>query len=143
MRKVISNILKPRHKISKAPTHISREPKYVEVEWRGGKSERRNYIKVVSLNEFADVEGILDTLRDRNTVVILKVKPRLVQEKLELKRALKRIQRTVDAIGGDIAGVKEDIIVMAPPDMEIWRPEGSFMTTPIDTSMPEAAPAVA
>ena len=118
---IFDSIIKPKHKVS-TPTSVSKEPKYIEVDWKGGKSDTRDYVRVLSLNEFSDVEGILDRLRDRNSIVILKIKPKLVQEKIELKRALKRIQRTCQAIGGDIAGIKEDVIVITPPEMEIARP---------------------
>lgn len=106
---------------ARAPTQVSREPKYVELDWKGGKADAAHVLRVVSLNDFTDVEAVLDLLRDRSNVVILKVKPTLVAEKMELKRAIKRIQRTCAAIGGDIAGVKEDIIVITPPSIKINR----------------------
>ena len=120
MRRLIDKILKPSVG-AKAPTHVSREPKYLELDWKGGKADSAHVLRVLSLNEFTDVEGILAHLRDRSNVVVLKVKPSLVQEKMELKRALKRIQRTTSAIGGDIAGIKEDIIVITPPSVRIAR----------------------
>lgn len=131
---VLDNIFGPKHKVSKAPTTVSREPKYLEVNWGGETTSTKEYIRVLSLNEFSDVELVLDKLRDKNNIIVLKVKPRLVQEKLELKRALKRIQRTCQAIGGDIVGVKEDIIVIAPSSVSIIRPSESASTTPTEVT---------
>jgi len=105
----------------KTPTTVAREPKYVEVDWQGHQAETNQHVRVVTLNDFADVEGILEYLRDRNNIVVMKVKPRLVQEKMELKRALKRIQRTTQAVGGDLAGIREDIILITPPSISISR----------------------
>jgi len=120
MKKVIERLFRPSVG-AKTPTRVSREPKYLELDWKSGRAASRYTLRVLPLNDFTDVEGILDHLRDRSSVVILKVKPSLVQEKLELKRALKRVQRTCAAIGGDIAGIKEDIIVITPPDIAIFR----------------------
>ena len=126
MRRVLDKLLKPSVG-ARAPTRVSREPKYLEVNWRSANVNQNYVVRVLPLNDFADVEGILDHLRDRNNIVILKVKPSLVQEKMELKRALKRIQRTSGAIGGDIAGVKEDLIVITPPSVKIARAGGEAM----------------
>jgi len=133
MRKVFNKIFKPSVG-ARAPTRVSREPKYVELDWKGGQRDTKFVLRVLSLNDFTDVEGILDSLRDRNAIVVLKVKPNLVQEKLELKRALKRIQRTCAAIGGDIAGIKDDIIVITPPDISIFRAGTAVIAQPELTS---------
>lgn len=117
---LLDNLFKPR-RISRTPTEVSKEPKYVEVEWSEKPENTGEYVRVVTINEFGDIENVLDYLRDRNNILILKIKPRLIQEKMELKRALKRIQRTTAAIGGDIAGVKEDIILVTPPSVKIYR----------------------
>ncbi|MFO7872251.1 MAG: cell division protein SepF [Candidatus Undinarchaeales archaeon] len=132
---VLNDILKPK-KLSKTPTSVSKEPKYVEVDWSGKSKDSKEFIRVVTLKEFQDVEHVLDYLRDRNNILIIKVKPRLVQEKMELKRALKRIQRTTTAIGGDIAGVKEDIIVVTPPSVKIHRGASSEISKAGEASSP-------
>jgi|TARA_Y100000310_G_C20702729_1_gene831532 SepF-like predicted cell division protein (DUF552 family) len=137
MRRILDKILKPSVG-ARAPTHVSREPKYLELDWKSGKADAAHVLRVLSLNDFTDVEGVLDHLRDRSNVVILKVKPSLVSEKMELKRALKRIQRTASAIGGDIAGIKEDIIVITPPSMKIARAGGeqSVLAEPVSSPLP-------
>jgi SepF-like predicted cell division protein (DUF552 family) len=138
MKRILEKILKPSTG-ARAPTHVSREPKFVELDWRSGARESAHFLRVLQLNDFTDVEGVLDHLRDRNNVLILKVKPSLVAEKMELKRALKRIQRTTSAIGGDIAGIKEDIIVITPPSVRIARAG----VEAIATESVNAAPVVA
>ncbi|MDP7260598.1 MAG: cell division protein SepF [archaeon] len=114
------NIFK-RSSNSSTPTSVMKEPKFVEIDWKGHEPQSSTSIRVLSMNDFSDVEGVLDNLRDRNNIIVLKVKPRLMQEKLELKRALKRIQRTCQAIGGDIVGIKEDVILISPPSVGIVR----------------------
>jgi len=132
MRKLLDKLLRPSVG-AKTPTRVSREPKYVELDWKSGHGDTKFVVRVLALNDFTDVEAILDHLRDRSSIVLLKVKPSLVQEKLELKRALKRIQRTCAAIGGDIAGVKEDIILITPPAIAIFRSGGVQQSIVSDT----------
>jgi len=132
---VIDTLLGPRHKVAKAPTTVSREPKYMELEWKSHSPTSNDFLRVLPLGDFSDVEGILDYVRERNSVVILKVKPRLVQEKMELKRALKRIQRVCQAVDGDIAGVREDIIAITPSHVTIVRP-GESLPQPIGIEEP-------
>ncbi len=119
---------------------LNQEPHYMEVNWNKEASEGKSFVRVVNLNDYSDVEVVLEYLRDRRNLIVLKVKPRLVQEKMELKRALKRIQRTAAAIGGDIAGIKEDIILITPPDVEIWRGEHPQVETAAG-AISEEAPA--
>ena len=118
---------------------LNEEPRYMEVNWNKESGEGRSFVRVVNLNDNTDVDVVLEYLRDRRNLVILKVKPRLIQDKMELKRALKRIQRTAAAIGGDIAGIKEDVILITPPDIEIWRGEHPVVSSVAGTS--EAEPA--
>src|SRR3989344_7114456 len=122
---IVDNLFKSTH-IGAA--RLNQEPHYMEVNWNKESGEGKSFVRVVNMNEASDVEVVLEYLRDRRNIVILKIKPRLVQEKMELKRALKRIQRTTAAIGGDIAGLKEDVILITPPDIEIWRGEHPEVT---------------
>ena len=117
-------------------THVSsaQEPRYTELEWGKEGGEGRNFVRVVNFEDYSSTELVLNYLRDRNNIIILKIKPRLLQEKMELKRALKRIQRTAAAVGGDMAGLKEDVIIITPPDVQIWRgahPEVSSNYAPV------------
>ena len=80
MKRILDKILKPSTG-ARAPTHVSREPKFVELDWRSGARESAHFLRVLQLNDFTDVEGVLDHLRDRNNVLILKVKPSMVAEK--------------------------------------------------------------
>ncbi|MFH1450951.1 MAG: cell division protein SepF [archaeon] len=132
---MLDKILKPSVG-ARAPTHVSREPRYLELDWKSGKLDSAHVLRVLNLNDFTDVESVLDHLRDRSNVIVLKVKPSLVSEKMELKRALKRIQRTTSAIGGDIAGIKEDIIVITPPSIKIARSGGDQAKAAASVSNP-------
>ncbi len=131
---ILDNLFKSTHLSS------SQEPRYMEVEWgkdstEGGKS----FVRVVNFNEYTDTEVVLNYLRDRRNIVVLKIKPRLLQEKMELKRALKRIQRTAAAIGGDMAGLKEDVILITPPDVSIYRGAHPDVEATVSVSQGEEA----
>lgn len=73
------------------------------------------------IDDFADVKPILDNLREGNTICLLNIKPLREKDIVELKRAINKIKKTVEAISGDIAGFGEDYIIVAPNFATIYR----------------------
>lgn len=131
---ILDNLLGSKPRGARTPSSVSREPKYVELEWEGGIGDKHLTLRVVNFNEFSDVEGILELFRNRKNMIVLKVKQRLVQEKMELKRALKRLQRSIMAVGGDIVAIDEKIFLIAPPSVEIMRSAETVIGEPGTTA---------
>ncbi len=77
-------------------------------------------IKVEKLNEFADTERILRSVR-RGNVVFLKIKGLKEKDMGELKRAVEKLKKTVVAGNGDIAGIEQDWLVLTPQDVTVER----------------------
>ena len=77
-------------------------------------------IKVEKLNEFADTERILRSVR-RGNVVFLKIKGLKEKDMGELKRAVEKLKKTVIASNGDIAGIEQDWLVLTPQDVAVER----------------------
>lgn len=102
---------------------LTKEPEYMELEWRGVISDEGPgmKIRVLPLTKVSDVEVALDLLRRGENIVLLKVEPSF-KDKLEVKRAIRRVQKTSTAIKGDIAGVGENLIIATPPEVRIIRP---------------------
>ena len=40
---------------------------------------------------------------------------------VELKRAINKLKKTIEVIGGDIAGLGEDYVILTPSFAEIYR----------------------
>ena len=77
-------------------------------------------IKVEMLSDFADTERVLRAVRDGN-VVFLKIKTLKEKDIGELKRAVDKLKKTVIANNGDIAGVEQDWLILAPEFAKVVR----------------------
>lgn len=73
------------------------------------------------MEEFEDIKGILDSLREGKTVALINIKPLKEKDLIELKRAVNKLRKTCEAIDGDIAGFGEDYIVAVPYFAKIHR----------------------
>lgn len=79
------------------------------------------------LEDFSDVKSVLDVLREGYTICLLNIKPLREKDMIELKRAINKLKKTIEAVGGDIAGFGEDYIVVVPSFAQIYRASGVQM----------------
>jgi len=77
-------------------------------------------IKIERLNDFGDTERVLKHVRE-GKLVFLKIKSLRDKDMGELKRAVERLRKTVVASNGDIAGVEQDWLILAPEFMSVHR----------------------
>ncbi len=73
------------------------------------------------LEDFEDIKGILDSLREGYTIALVNIRPLKDKDLVELKRAVNKLKKTTDAIEGDIAGFGDDWIVVTPSFASIYR----------------------
>lgn len=73
------------------------------------------------LEDFSDVKNVLDILREGYTICLLNIRPLREKDMIELKRAINKLKKTIEAVGGDIAGFGEDYIVVVPSFAQIYR----------------------
>ncbi len=92
----------------------------VELDWEHGDAGGIQ-LKVVGVEKFADVDNVLEALRSDRNIVIMKIKSTMASNKDEIRRAIRRVQKTTYAIGGDIVGLAEDLIVVTPSSVKIDR----------------------
>ncbi len=104
-------------------TRAEAEPKkeLVELDWEHPQGASDMTLKIVGVEKFADVDKVLDALRDNRNIVVMKIKSTLASDKDEVRKAIRRVQKTTYAIGGDIVGLAEDLIVVTPPNVSIDR----------------------
>jgi len=93
---------------------------FVELDTRPGEEERDVTIRAETLSEFEDVENVQEHLRN-DDIVWVSIKQLRNRNMSDLKRAVKRIKKTVQSIDGDMAGVDEDWIVAAPDYAKVAR----------------------
>ena len=77
-------------------------------------------VKVFTLNAYADVDNVLDMLRN-GYVVFLRIRELREKSISELKRSVEKLKKTTLANSGDIIGVDEDFLVLTPKFASIFR----------------------
>lgn len=70
-------------------------------------------ITIDKIAEFGDTERVLRSIRN-GSIVFLKIKDLKEKDLGELKRAVEKLKKTVLAQNGDILGVEQDWLILAP-----------------------------
>jgi len=77
-------------------------------------------IEVTELEEYKDAEEVQKSIRE-GRIVFVKIKRIKEKDMSDLKRAIERIRKTCTAVDGDIAGIDENYIVVAPSYAKVVR----------------------
>jgi SepF-like predicted cell division protein (DUF552 family) len=94
---------------------------FIELEPLGEEQKKAN-IRIETMNDYRDVEGIQRHVREGN-IVFLRIRKMRERDMGELKRVVERLRRTIIAMNGDIIGVDEDFLILTPPTVKIYRGE--------------------
>ena len=68
----------------------------------------------------SDIPSIKDDAKKR-MILILRVTPLAQKDVVELRRAIEDLYKYVQSVGGDIARLGEERVVITPPSVKIWR----------------------
>lgn len=95
---------------------------YVEIDVNSAEpSDRKVVVKPFVLKQYDDITEILNSLREGYTIAVVDIKILKSKDIIELKRAIAKIKKTVDAIEGSIAGFGENVIIVTPKFAEIHK----------------------
>lgn len=94
---------------------------YVELSTEAASDKQRILVRPFVLEEFEDIKPIIDAVREGYTIALVNIRPLKEKDLVELKRAINKIKKTVDASEGDIAGFGEDWITVVPSFATIHR----------------------
>ena len=99
----------------------SGEDEYLEIDLESENVKGSKIIvKLFTLNQYEDVNVILNALRDGYTIAIVDFRVLKQKDPIELKRAVSKIKKTVDALEGSIAG-HENLIFATPSFAKIHK----------------------
>lgn len=90
------------------------QSEYIEIDLGKEAKKAKIMVKPFILKNFEDVTKILNALREGYTIAIIDIKPIKSKDIIELKRAISKIKKTVDALNGDIAGFGDGTIIITP-----------------------------
>ncbi|MCS7095931.1 MAG: cell division protein SepF [Candidatus Bathyarchaeota archaeon] len=96
-------------------------------------AELKIFLRAMPLRDLADVEVVKNEVRS-GKIVILKITPLANKNIDDVKRAVNELCEFVEAIGGDIARLGEERVVVCPSNVRIWREKVSSVSEPIPTT---------
>lgn len=89
-------------------------PEFIEIDMEQEKSESKVLVKTFTLKTYEDVNPILNALREGYTICVIDIRPLKSKDVVELKRAISKIKKTVEALEGYIAGFGENVVIATP-----------------------------
>ncbi|MBA7675375.1 hypothetical protein ES703_83608 [subsurface metagenome] len=111
-------------KIKKAFSGSIGEPiddEYLEIDLEREEKENKVLVKLFVLKQYEDVNEILNALREGYTIAIIDMKILRQKDSIELKRAISKIKKTIDALEGSIAGFGENMVIVTPSFAKIHK----------------------
>ncbi len=91
------------------------------------------YLKALPLRVLDDVETVKQEVKSGN-ILILKVSPLAEKSLDDVKEAISQLIEFTQTLGGDIARLGEERIVITPPTVRIWREKNTNPTEPVPTA---------
>ena len=89
-------------------------PDFIEIDLEQEKSDSKILVKTFVLKVYEDINPILNALREGYTIAVIDIKHLKSKDVVELKRAISKIKKTVEALEGNIAGFGENTVIATP-----------------------------
>lgn len=95
---------------------------YLEIDVNStSEAKSKVMVRPFTLKQYDDINDILNALREGLTIAIIDIKPIKTKDVIELKRAIAKIKKTVEAMEGSIAGFGENVIIATPQFAEVFK----------------------
>ncbi|MCD6434914.1 MAG: cell division protein SepF [Clostridiales bacterium] len=109
---------------------------YVEVEATTDSVSSKVVVRPFTLQTFEDIKPVLDAIREGKTIALINIGPIKEKDTTELKRAVDKLKKTIEAHEGDIAGIGESWLIATPSFAKVYR-KGKTETEPKEESKEE------
>jgi len=93
----------------------------------------KTYLKAMPLRDLSDLEEIKKEVKDGN-VLILRITPLASKSLEDVKSAVNELYEFAESIGGDIARLGEERVVVCPKNIRIWREKRHISNKPLPTA---------
>lgn len=93
---------------------VEESPEFIEIDMEQESSESKIFVKTFALKTYEDINPILNELRQGYTIAVIDIKTIKSKDVIELKRAISKIKKTVEALDGKIAGFGENTVIATP-----------------------------
>ncbi len=95
--------------------------------------EGKTYLKAMPLRDLSDLDAIKTEVKNGN-ILILRITPLASKSIEDVKRAVNELYEFAETIGGDIARLGEERVVICPSDIRIWREKTPVSNEPLPTA---------
>jgi uncharacterized protein len=92
--------------------------------------QSKTYLKAMPLRDLSDLDVIKEEIKNGN-IIILRVTPLASKSIDDVKNAVNELYAFAENVGGDIARLGEERVVICPKNIRIWREK-----TPEKTAVP-------
>jgi SepF-like predicted cell division protein (DUF552 family) len=97
------------------------QEEYLEIDVTQESPEKKVLVKLYTLKVYEEVNEILNSLREGYTIAMIDIRPLRQKDSIELKRAIAKIKKTTDALGGSVAGFGDNIIIVTPSFAKVHK----------------------
>jgi len=113
--------------------NILRKSKKVEKEVEVRGISGKTYLKAMPLRDLSDLDAVKNEVKSGN-IMILRMSPLANKSIDDVKRAVNELCEFAESVGGDIARLGEERVVICPPGVRIWREKTPISNEPIPTA---------
>lgn len=113
------------------PVTVEQQPAIIE-------PPNKTYLKAMPLRELSDLENIKNEVKNGN-IIILRVTPLAGKSVEDVKIAVNELFQFAESIGGDIARLGEERVVICPKTIRIWREKTPAPVSSSSEPLPTAA----
>jgi SepF-like predicted cell division protein (DUF552 family) len=92
-----------------------------ETKKKGGHEDKVAEVRVFLLDEYDNIRDILDVIRSERTMCLIDIHLLRSKDPDELRRAVDKLKKTVEAVDGDLVGFHENWILAAPKNIHIHK----------------------
>jgi len=101
-------------------------------------SPNKTYLKAMPLRELSDLDNIKSEVQNGN-IIILRVTPLASKSIEDVKAAVNDLFQFAESVGGDIARLGEERVVITPKTVRIWREKTPAPVSSSNEPLPTAA----
>lgn len=97
---------------------------YIEVDINKDTGKKSKIVvRPFILKSFEDTNFILEVLREGYTIALIDIKQLRNKDIIELKRAVAKLRKTIEALEGSLAGFGENVLIATPSFAKIYKAE--------------------
>ena len=110
----------------KAKVKEEESPEFIEIDLERDTSSSKIFVKTYVLKVYEDIQPILNALREGYTIAVIDITPLKSKDVVELKRAVSKVKKTVEALDGRIAGFGQNTVIATPS--KVFEIQKGFVT---------------